>query len=127
MRIAIPVLKDNSVAPALGSCAAFKFYEDDHGKIQRQFIADFDASGTAGAIRLLERYGIDALICGNPSAEERLSVGGAGIMLFPGAGGDADAAALQFLSGTIAFDPANSCNACGHGHTCSMDCEACHP
>ena len=127
MRIAIPVLKDNSVSKALASCTAFKFYEDDHGKIMRQFLADFDGSGTEAAIRLLERYGIDALICDNPSAEERLSVGGAGIMLFPGAGGDADAAALQFLSGTIAFDPANTCNACGHGHTCSMDCAACHP
>ena len=127
MRIAIPVLKDNSVSKALGSCTAFKFYEDDHGKIMRQFLADFDGSGTEAAIRLLERYGIDALICDNPSAEERLSVGGAGIMLFPGADGDADAAALQFLNGTIAFDPANTCNACGHGHTCSMDCAACHP
>ena len=44
-----------------------------------------------------------------------------------GNGEAADAAALQFLSGTVVFDPANTCNACGHGHTCSMDCAVCRP
>ena len=127
MRIALPIFKDHTVSPSRSGCEAFQFYEDDHGRITRQFSVSFDTEGTEAAISLLERYGIDALICGNPPTEERLAVGAAGIMLFPGAAGDADAAALQFLSGTVVFDPANTCNACGHGHTCSMDCAVCRP
>ncbi len=127
MRIALPVRRDNTVSAALGNCEAFKFYEDDHGRIVRQYAVPFDGGGTAAALALLERYGIDALICGEVSGEDRLAVGAAGIMLFPGSSGDADAAALQFLGGAIAFDPDNGCDACGHGHACSMDCESCHP
>ena len=124
MRIAIPVAHDEVFAP-LGGAEAFHFYEDDHGKIVRQFLVPMETSGTAAAIELLERYGIDALICGKASEEERREAGTAGIMLFPGAAGSADKAALAFLSGTVVFDPNNACNACGHGHSCSMDCKSC--
>lgn len=124
MRIAIPVARDEVFAP-LGGAEAFHFYEDDHGKIVRQFLAPMETSGTAAAIELLERYGIDALICGKVSEEERREAGAAGIMLFPDAAGSADKAALAFLSGTVVFDPNNACNACGHGHSCSMDCKSC--
>ena len=55
----------------------------------------------------------------------RREAGAAGIMLFPDAAGSADKAALAFLSGTVVFDPNNACNACGHGHSCSMDCKSC--
>lgn len=124
MRIAIPVARDEVFAPLSGA-EAFHFYEDDHGKIVRQFLVPMETSGTAAAIELLERYGIDALICGKVSEEERREAGAAGIMLFPDAAGSADKAALAFLSGTVVFDPNNACNACGHGHSCSMDCKSC--
>lgn len=124
MRIAIPVARDEVFAP-LGGAEAFHFYEDDHGKIVRQFLVPMETSGTAAAIELLEHYGIDALICGKVSEEERREAGAAGIMLFPDAAGSADKAALAFLSGTVVFDPNNACNACGHGHSCSMDCKSC--
>ena len=124
MRIAIPVARDEVFAP-LGGAEAFHFYEDDHRKIVRQFLVPMETSGTAAAIELLERYGIDALICGKVSEEERREAGAAGIMLFPDAAGSADKAALAFLSGTVVFDPNNACNACGHGHSCSMDCKSC--
>ena len=124
MRIAIPVARDEVFA-TLGGAEAFHFYEDDHGKIVRQFLVPMETSGTAAAIELLERYGIDALICGKVSEEERREAGAAGIMLFPDAAGSADKAALAFLSGTVVFDPNNACNACGHGHSCSMDCKSC--
>ena len=124
MRIAIPGARDEVFAP-LGGAEACHFYEDDHGQIVRQFLVPMETSGTAAAIELLERYGIDALICGKVSEEERREAGAAGIMLFPDAAGSADKAALAFLSGTVVFDPNNACNACGHGHSCSMDCKSC--
>ncbi len=124
MRIAIPVMGDAVFSP-LGGAEAFHFYEDDHGKVVRQFLVPMEKGGTDAAVDLLERYGIDALICGAIGEEEHRAVSIAGIMIFPTAVEKADDAALAFLSGAIAFDPANSCNACGHGHACSLDCKSC--
>lgn len=68
----------------------------------------------------MERYGIDALLCGTIDDTERTAVGMAGIMLFPGYSGKADDAALRFLSGSVVSDPNNHCNACGFKGACSL-------
>ena len=119
MRIAIPVTGETVSSP-LGNAEAFHFYEDDHGKIVREFLEPMGESGIDAAIDLLERYGIDALICGAVDDAERTAVGMAGIMLFPGYSGRADVAALRFLSGSVVSDPNNHCNACGFKGACSL-------
>ena len=119
MRIAIPVRGDEVFSP-MGEAEAFHFYEDDHGRITRQFLVPMEESGLDSALELLEQYGIDALICGAASDEERHAVGTAGVMLFPGVSGKADDAALGFLSGSVISDPNNHCNACGFKGACSL-------
>ena len=119
MRIAIPVRGDEVFSP-MGEAEAFHFYEDDHGRITRQFLVPMEKAGLDSALELLEQYGIDALICGAVSDEERHAVGTAGVMLFPGVSGKADDAALGFLSGSVISDPTNHCNACGFKGACSL-------
>lgn len=119
MRIAIPVRGDEVFSP-MGEAEAFHFYEDDHGRITRQFLVPMEEAGLDSALELLEQYGIDALICGAVSDEERHAVGTAGVMLFPGVSGKADDAALGFLSGSVISDPNNHCNACGFKGACSL-------
>ncbi len=119
MRIAIPVRGDEVFSP-MGEAEAFHFYEDDHGRITRQFLVPMEEAGLDSALELLEQYGIDALICGAASDEERHAVGTAGVMLFPGVSGKADDAALGFLSGSVISDPNNHCNACGFKGACSL-------
>ena len=119
MRIAIPVRGDEVFSP-MGEVEAFHFYEDDHGRITRQFLVPMEKAGLDSALELLEQYGIDALICGAVSDEERHAVGTAGVMLFPGVSGKADDAALGFLSGSVISDPNNHCNACGFKGACSL-------
>ncbi len=119
MRIAIPVRGDEVFSP-MGEAEAFHFYEDDHGRITRQFLVPMEKAGLDSALELLEQYGIDALICGAVSDEERHAVGTAGVMLFPGVSGKADDAALGFLSGSVISDPNNHCNACGFKGACSL-------
>ena len=82
MRIAIPVVSGEVFSP-LANAEAFHFYEDDHGKIVREFLEPMEESSTDAAVGLLERYGIDALLCGTIDDTERTAVGMAGIMLFP--------------------------------------------
>lgn len=119
MRIAIPVRGDKVFSP-MGEAEAFHFYEDDHGRITRQFLVPMEKAGLDSALELLEQYGIDALICGAVSDEDRHAVGTAGVMLFPGVSGKADDAALGFLSGSVISDPNNHCNACGFKGACSL-------
>ena len=119
MRIAIPV-RGNEVFSPMGEAEAFHFYEDDHGRITRQFLVPMEKAGLDSALELLEQYGIDALICGAVSDEERHAVGTAGVMLFPGVSGKADDASLGFLSGSVISDPNNHCNACGFKGACSL-------
>ena len=119
MRIAIPVRGDEVFSP-MGEAEAFHFYEDDHGRITRQFLVPMEEAGLDSALELLEQYGIDALICGAASDEERHAVGTAGVILFPGVSGKADDAALGFLSGSVISDPNNHCNACGFKGACSL-------
>ena len=119
MRIAVPVTEETVSSP-LGSAEGFRFYEDDHGKIVRQFLVPMEESGTDAAVGLLERYGIDALLCSTIDESERTAVGMAGIMLFSGYSGKADDAALHFLSGSVVSDPNNHCNACGFKGACSL-------
>ena len=89
MRIAIPVVSGEVFSP-LANAEAFHFYEDDHGKIVREFLEPMEESSTDAAVGLLERYGIDALLCGTIDDTERTAVGMAGIMLFPGYSGKAE-------------------------------------
>jgi len=124
MRIAIPI-RGEVIAPGLRAAEALHFYEDDHGRIVRQYTVPIESGGADAALSLLERYSVDALVCGTLSLDELQEVREAGLLFFPGYEGGADRAALDYLSGTIVFDPNNTCNACGHGHSCSMDCAAC--
>ena len=119
MRIAIPVAGEEVTSP-LATAEAFHFYEDDHGKIVREFLEPMEERGIDAAVGLLERYGIDALLCGAIDDAERTAVGMAGIMLFPGYSGKADDAALRFLSGSVVSDPNNHCSACGFKGACSL-------
>jgi predicted Fe-Mo cluster-binding NifX family protein len=119
MRIAIPVT-NGTVSASLALCKGFEFFEDDHGRVTRRFFIEHTGMSAADAITLLEQYGIDALICGPISEVEQREAALAGLMVFPGAICSAEEAVGKFLSGAVARDPANTCNACGHNATCSI-------
>lgn len=119
MRIAIPIAGD-AVSARLGACEAFCFYEDDHGRIMRRFRVPMEGSGFDAALALLERYGVDVVVCGGLDAEERRALASAGLLLAPGASGGADEAARAYLGQAIACDPNNTCNYCGHRDECGV-------
>ena len=123
MRIALPV-KNNTVS-ALLQCEGFQFFEDDHGRILRQFFVERTGDSLASLLSLLEQYGIDALVCGALSAAEQEELLLSGIIAFPGSSGTAQEAAAQFLANTITSDPNNTCNACGYRSTCAIEPDSC--
>lgn len=117
MRIAVPAAGE-AVSARFGTCEALCFYEDDHGRIVRQFRVPVEETGFDAALGLLERYGVDAVVCGELSAEEKRSLASAGLLLATGASGRADEAARAWLGQAIACDPNNTCNYCGHRDEC---------
>lgn len=119
MRIAVPV-KNELVTAALSESDGFRFFEDDHGKIVRSFFVTREGADAVAAVDQLEQYGVDALLSGALPGDERLALAREGIMLFPTFSGEAEAAALAFLSGAVARDPANKCNACGFQSACTL-------
>ena len=120
MRIAIPVAGD-AVSTPIGACEAFCFFEDDHGRIVRRFRAPMEGRSFDAALALLERYGVDVVVCGDLSAEEKRALASAGLLLAPGASGGAEAAARAYLGRAIACDPDNTCNYCGHRDECGLE------
>ena len=118
MRIAIPVVGDD-VSPGLEGCEAVKFYEDDHGRITRQFAENVEG-GADVALAVIERHGVDILVCGPISPEEKRAIALTGLMVSTDHTGGADAAAKAFLNVAIACDPNNTCNYCGHKDECAL-------
>lgn len=111
MKIAIPVTGD-VVSVSLEASTGIVFYEDDHGRIVRR-----EHVGTEGgfdaALSLLERRGVDALVCGTLPPEEKQALALSGLLLSQDFGGAADDAARAYLDRTIASDPNNTCHRCG--------------
>ena len=84
----------------------------------------------------LKTHGVDTLICGGIGGGARTALAEAGIALYPGARGAADAQVEALLAGTLAYDPDTTCahhehhgeghEGChghhGEGHTCGGHC-----
>ena len=68
----------------------------------------------------LREQGVEILICGGIGGGARTALDEAGIRLYGGASGDADAAVEALLRGALAYDPDAACTHHGHGegHTC---------
>ena len=88
MRIAIPI-ENGNVSPHLAA-AAFRIFEDDHGKIVRRNDIPCGGEGSEAAVALLEDVGADVLIVGTLDEAERTLIARAGVMPFTGVTGTAE-------------------------------------
>ena len=79
-------------------------------------IVDTNGSGHGALAGFLKDLGVDVLICGGIGGGARNALAEAGIELFPGACGDADAQVESYLAGNLNYAPDTVCNHHGHGH-----------
>ena len=108
----------------------------ENGKITSSEVVDTNGSGHGALAVFLKTHGVDTLICGGIGGGARTTLAEAGIALYPGARGAADAQAEALLAGTLAYDPDTTCahhehhgeghGGChghhGEGHTCGGHC-----
>ena len=91
----------------------------EDGRIVSEQIVDTNGSGHGALAGLLSDAKADVLICGGIGGGAQMALAEAGIKLYGGAAGDADAAVAAFLRGELAYNPDVRCSHHdhgGHGH-----------
>lgn len=121
MKLAV-TYENGKIFQHFGRTAQFKLYDIEDGKIVRSEVVDTNGSGHGALAGFLMQRGVDTLICGGIGGGAQAALANAGIRLFGGVSGDADAAAEALVNGTLNFNPAVHCDhhehAHGEGHTC---------
>lgn len=120
MKIAV-TYQNGQIFQHFGHTEQFKIYEISNGSILHTEVVDTNGSGHGALAGFLMQHGVDTLICGGIGGGAQMALTQAGIRLFGGVSGDADAAVQALLNGTLTYDPDVHCNHHDHGegsHTC---------
>ncbi len=129
MRIAVPY-ENGEIFQHFGHTEQFKLYDAENGQIIGEQVVDTNGSGHGALAGFLQAAKVDALICGGIGMGAQMALADAGIRLYAGVQGSADAAAAALVSGTLAYDPDARCDhhgqhhdgSCGHDHCADHSC-----
>ena len=121
MSIAV-TYENGEIFQHFGHTEQFKLYDVEDGKIVSEQIVDTDGSGHGALAGFLKAAQADALICGGIGMGARNALAEAGITLYGGVTGSADAAAQALAQGALQFDPDAKCDHHGHHHGEDHDC-----
>ena len=121
MKIAV-TYQNGQIFQHFGHTQQFKVYEVADNKVLSAAVVDTGSSGHGTLAGVLNMLNVDVLICGGIGGGAQMALAQAGIRLFGGVSGDADAAVESLLAGTLEFNPNVRCNHHDHhhgeGHTC---------
>lgn len=121
MKIAV-TYENGQIFQHFGHTEQFKVYEVEDGKVLKSQVVDTNGQGHGALAGFLAQAGVDVLICGGIGGGARNALAEAGIQLFPGAQGDADAQVESYLAGTLNYDPDTMCSHHGEGHGHHGEC-----
>ena len=129
MRIAV-TYENGEVFQHFGHSEQFKLYDIEDGKIISEQIVNTDGSGHGALAGFLKEAAVDALICGGIGMGAQTALADAGIKLYAGVSGSADAAAGSLAKGSLEYDPDARCDHhehhggdCGHEHCNEHNCK----
>ncbi|MBE6928647.1 MAG: DUF134 domain-containing protein [Ruminococcaceae bacterium] len=127
MRIAV-TYANGQIFQHFGHTEQFKVYDIADGKIVSAKVMDTNGQGHGALAGILGVLGVDTLICGGIGGGARAALDAAGIRLYGGVSGDADAAVQALLEGTLAYNPDVKCNHHGEHHHHGGNCgeHGCH-
>ena len=118
MRIAV-TYENGQVFPHFGHTPEFKLYDVEDGIITRSVVIRALGSGHEALTAFLSEMRVNALLCGGIGGSARAALEEAGILLYGGVSGEADAAAAAFAAGTLDYDPDIHCKQHGGDHGCA--------
>lgn len=119
MKIAV-TYENGEIFQHFGHTEQFKVYDIEDGKMVSSQVVGSDGSGHGALAGLLSDNGIDVLICGGIGGGAQIALANAGIKLYGGVSGNADAAVQAFLDGRLDYDPDVKCD--HHEHEESHSC-----
>ena len=132
MRIAV-TYENGEIFQHFGHTQQFKVYDVQDGKIVASQVVDTNGSGHGALAGVLTALNADVLICGGIGGGAQMALATAGIPLYGGVSGSAEAAAEALSAGKLAYNPDVRCSHHDHehgeGHTCgSHGCgsHSCH-
>ena len=119
MRIAV-CYENGQIFQHFGHTAQFKFFDTENGKIVTTTVVDTQGSGHSALAGFLTENGVNTLICGGIGGGAQSALKEAGIALYPGISGSADAAVLALLAGKLEQKQGATCHHHDHGegHPC---------
>ena len=115
MRIAV-TYENGDIFQHFGHTQQFKVYDVEDGKIVASEVVDTNGSGHGALAGVLSALKADVLICGGIGGGAQMALAAAGVQLYGGVSGNADAAVEALLSGKLAFNPNVRCNHHDHHH-----------
>ncbi|MCI9137914.1 MAG: DUF134 domain-containing protein [Lachnospiraceae bacterium] len=119
MKIAV-TYENGQIFQHFGHTQQFKVYTVEDGAVVSSEVIDTNGQGHGALAGFLLGGGVDVLICGGIGGGARNALAEAGIELYPGAVGDADAQVESFLKGQLVYDPDTMCSHHSHeeDHSC---------
>ena len=119
MRIAV-TYENGEIFQHFGHTEEFKVYDVQDGKVVASEVVNTNGQGHGALAGVLTALKADVLICGGIGGGAQMALAAAGIRLYGGVSGSADAAVQALLAGNLDYNPAVKCNhhEHGEGHTC---------
>ena len=128
MRIAV-TYENGEIFQHFGHSEQFKLYDAENGRITGEQVVNTNGSGHGALAGFLQAAKVDALICGGIGMGAQMALADAGIKLYAGVQGAADAAAKALAEGNLEYDPNARCDHhehhdgdCGHDHCAEHHC-----
>ena len=115
MKIAV-TYENGNIFQHFGHTEAFKIYDIEDGRIAASRVEDTNGSGHGALAGVLKEWKVDTLICGGIGAGAQIALAEAGIKLYGGASGSADAAVEALLAGNLVYTPDVQCSHHGEHH-----------
>ena len=118
MKIAV-TYENGNVFQHFGHTEQFKLYDVQDGKVVSSQVVDTNGSGHGALAGFLAAHQVEALICGGIGGGAQMALAQAGIRLYAGCSGDADARVAELLAGTLVSAAEATCDHHhGEDHTC---------
>ena len=143
MKIAV-TYEDGKIFAHFGKSKAFKIYDVEDNKVVSSEVLDPNGVGHEALADVLAEQGVEVLICGGLGGGAQAALSSAGIEVFSGAEGEADAAVESYLAGTLTSAGVNcdhhdhehhevgcghheegGCGSCGHHEDEEQGCGGC--
>ncbi|WP_442871713.1 NifB/NifX family molybdenum-iron cluster-binding protein [Anaerocolumna sp. MB42-C2] len=126
IKIAVTVDENNNVFQHFGKSDQFKIYEICGEELVSKTTLSSNGSGHSELVTLLSAQKVNVLICGGIGMGAMEGLMEAGILVVPGANGDADVVTAAYLDGSLAEGTEANCDHHDHHEgDCSGECK-CH-